>query len=63
MQSIDTSAVTNVAVTPAAKPCNVIAGRKYIGGSDSELLVRYRTSVDTDFRLSSRGEGNLPPRS
>ena len=30
-------AVTNVAVTPAAKPCHVIAGRKYIGGTDSEL--------------------------
>ena len=33
------NAVTNVAVIPAAaKPCNVIAGRKYIGGGDSELL-------------------------
>ena len=31
----------NVAVTPAAEPCNFIAGRKYIGGSDSELYVRY----------------------
>ena len=39
IQSIDTSAVTNVAVTPAAKPCNVIAGRKYIGGSDSECAI------------------------
>ena len=37
MPSIDTSAVTNVAVTPAAEPCNIIAGHKYIGGSDSEL--------------------------
>ena len=35
-----TSAVTNVPVTPAAKPCNVIAGRKYIGGSDSECAIR-----------------------
>ncbi len=32
-----TSAVTNA---PAAKPCNVIAGRKYIGGSDSECAIR-----------------------
>ena len=40
IQSIDTSAVTNVAVTPGAKPCNVIAGRKYIGGSDSECAIR-----------------------
>ena len=35
-----TSAVTNVAVTPAAEPCNVIAARKYIGGSDSECAIR-----------------------
>ena len=26
--------------TPAAEPCNVIAGRKYIGGSDSECALR-----------------------
>ena len=42
IQSIDTSAVTNVAVTPAADPRNVIVGRKYIGGSDSEL---YRCAI------------------
>ena len=39
--SIDTSDVTNIAVTPGAKPCNVIVGCNTLEG----VAVNYRCAV------------------
>ena len=42
--------------TPAAEPCNVIAGRKYIGGSDSECALRLVLTLI----FACRREGRKP---